>query len=631
MITGIVNWNQESEATADLLQMQREIGPMPVGKWETCEAPGVAMAGSGTGAMTRPARPILRSLIAVFDGVIFNQDEIIQSLGEDAEASLSNAELLLAGYRRWDRDVLDHLIGDFAFAIWDSSASTLFAAVDPFGLRPCYFAAGNGRVAFGSRMSQLRFLHWVGKDLNDRMIVSFLLDSFKDPTATFYANIRQIPGGHLLWADGQQVIITRYWRPGVRHVYRATRPADVLHEFSDRFRQAVRQRLDARQRTGILMSGGLDSTAMAGMVAGIQKHDPQSVPPIEIISALFGDLPCDESAYIDATLRRLPFASRKFDGRNGAYTLDDLHTDMRRHEWPVLHRQGPLFNGFREAARSCNARILLNGLGGDELTTDYRYYMVAMDGANPLGILRAARLVREVEKMPFGKALYLLTREACPELIKRPYRWVRSRLQANLAPEWSSWLAPEFWRIAEDLNAPEENLVQGFDSETLELAWRIVTSPRASWANRFLVDEFAAGGIQCRFPFLDRRLFDLVFSIPPHLRPRCSGRPWFKPYIAQGLADFIPSEIRLRDAKVDFESYNCYVFERCLEFLRPCLFDGVPWKSEAYVPRSQALALFQTRFGEDTGREKKGPEVRKRMETLQNIAGLELWLRELQR
>ncbi len=378
------------------------------------------------------------------------------------------------------------------------------------------------------------------------------------------------------------------------------------------------------------MSGGMDSTALAGMTADIQRREPAIVPPVFVISALFGDLPCDESNYIDAALRRLPFASRKIDGLNGDYTLADLQTDMRRHEWPVLHRQGPLFNGFREAARSCGARILLNGLGGDELTTDYRYYTASMNDANPLGILRAAHWVRQVERMPLGKALYLLAREACPEEIKRPYRWVRRRFRPGAPPAWSSWLAPGFRKIAEELDASEDS-VPRFDSETLELAWRILTAPRASWSNRFLVDEFRAAGIQCRFPFLDRRLFDLVFSIPRRLRPRCRGRPWFKPYIALGLSGYIPAEIRDRDAKVDFESYNCYVFDRCLEFLRPCLFDGGRWKSEAFVPRSQALALFQAARQERASPNMPGYMIKRRMETLRNIAGLELWLRELSR
>lgn len=642
MIAGILNWTKQSETPIHYLRMQRETGTFPRGEWTHCQLPGVTMAASareGTDASALRA-DTSRSLIAAFDGVLFNQDEMIQSLGVakqefgidlSAGTSSSDADLLLGGYRRWGRDVLDHLNGDFAFAIWDGKADALFAAVDPFGLRPFYFAVGNDRLAFGSRMSQLRLLPWVGSDLNERTIVSFLLDNFQDPLATFYGNVQQIPGGHALWADGHRVTISRYWQPGVQNVCRVTQPTEVIHEFAERFRRAVRRRLDRRQTTGILMSGGMDSTALAGMTADIYRREPTIVPPIFVISALFGDLPCDESNYIDAALRRLPFPSRKIDGRNGTYTVDDLRTDMRRHEWPVLHRQGPLFNGFREAARSCEAQILLNGLGGDELTTDYRYYAAGMNGANPLGILRTACLVRQVERIPFGKAFYLLTREVCPEEIKRPYRWIRRRFRPDARPSWSVWLGPDYKKLAEELENAQETPFEDFSSATLNLAWRILTDARASWANRFLVDEFAAAGIQCRFPFLDRPLFDFVFSVPHHLRPRCRGRPWFKPYIAQGLSDYIPPEIRVRDAKVDFESYNYYVFERCLEFLRPCLFDGGRWKSEAFVPRRPAVALFQTVCQDLASQDKRGRETIKRIETLRNIAGLELWLRELER
>jgi asparagine synthetase B (glutamine-hydrolysing) len=502
-------------------------------------------------------------------------------------------------------------------------------------------------------MSQLRILPWVGSGLNDRMIVSFLLDKWKDPFATFYSRIQQLPAGHCLWADGSRLTARRYWRPGTKNICQATRPSDVLQEFADRFRQAVRQRLVSNEwkvmsdesvgavlgsplathhsptTIGILMSGGLDSTAMAGMAADILHREPENVPPMVVISALFGDLPCDESKYIEAALRRLPFPSCQLDGRAGPYTLDNLQEDMRRHEWPVLHRQGPLFMAFREAAQSCGARILLNGLGGDELTTDYRYYRVPMMRGNPLGILRAAHLVRQVEGMSLGKSLYLLAREACPEEIKRPYRWVRRRIRPGPPPAWSSWLSPDFRKLAEELDSTPDPPPQAFDSETLELAWRILTNPGASWANRFLVDEFAAAGIQCRFPFLDRRLFDLVFSIPAHLRPRCQGSPWFKPLIAEALSDFLPKEIRRRDAKVDFGAYNCYVFDRSLESLRPCLFDG-QWKSECFVSRSQAQSLFDSYSRLKQGWNHRTNDEIKRMETLRDIAGLELWLREIQ-
>jgi len=227
-----------------------------------------------------------------------------------------------------------------------------------------------------------------------------------------------------------------------------------------------------------------------------------------------------------------------------------------------------------------------------------------------------------------GKALYLLSREACPEEIKRPYRWLRRRVRPDPDPAWSTWLASNHRKLAEQLTAPPEPLDQRLGSETLELAWRIVTSPGAAWANRFLVDEFMASGIECRFPFLDRRLFDFVFSVPPRLRPRCRGRPWFKPYISQGLTDFIPPEIRRRDAKVDFEAYNCRVLIRCLDLLYPILFEDNSWVSESYVPRNFAFALFQE-FRQANVAGQTTPETRKRMRTISNVVGLELWLRNL--
>jgi asparagine synthase (glutamine-hydrolysing) len=634
MIAGVFDWSGQ-DANLNLENMAREAGPFPLATWDTCQKPSAALTASKREIREAPAcvQDNSRTLIVALDGVLYNRDEFTKSLSLDGH-TLGDAELLLLAYRHWGRDLLDHVQGDFAFAIWDGTLRTLFAAVDPFGLRPLYFAANSGRLALASRMSQLRALPWVGSELNDRLIVSFLMDQWRDPFATFYRQIQQLPPGHCIVADEDHATVRRYWRPGEQNVGQATTREEVLQEFADRFRQAVRQRLDPRQPTGILMSGGLDSTAMAGMTAEICRHEPTSVPPLLVISATFGELACDETGYINAVLKRLPFASRKFDGRNGAYGMNDLLQDLRRHEWPALHRQGPLFNGFRDAARG--AQILLNGLGGDELTTDYRYYTVPMNGGNPLGILRAAHLVRHVESMSLTKALYLLSRETCPETIKRPYRWLRRQFRPDTPPVWDSWLAPAYRKTAQELASGGTNgrpdcasARSGFGSETLKLAWRILTSPGAAWANRFLVDEFAAVGLECRFPFLDRRLFDLVFSIPASLRPQCRGQPWFKPLISQGLAAYLPPELQRRDAKVDFQSYNCYVFDRCLEFLRPCLFDRDLWQSERFVPRGQALRLFQS-YPSVSANGRAGA-LTKRIITLQNIAGLELWLREIQR
>jgi asparagine synthetase B (glutamine-hydrolysing) len=229
------------------------------------------------------------------------------------------------------------------------------------------------------------------------------------------------------------------------------------------------------------MSGGLDSTSLAGMVADIYSREAESLRPPVVISAQFGDLPCDESPYINAVLRRLPFESRQVSGLNGQPpSIEELWEDVRRHEWPALNRQRPLFEAFVKTARSFEAQMLLNGLGGDELTTDYRYYHDLIHRSGVLGILRSARLVNRVEGIPTGKALFSLLREVCPEEIKGAYRWLRRRIQVSSSEKdgYPTWMTPQARQLAMEIGPPLAPPPEGFGSQTLELAWQIISSIR---------------------------------------------------------------------------------------------------------------------------------------------------------
>src|SRR5262249_28033521 len=146
--------------------------------------------------------------------------------------------------------------------------------------------------------------------------------------------------GHCLEASASGTRVRRYWKPGVKHTCMAKKPLEVLDQFADLFRQAVRARLVRDHPFGILMSGGLDSTSIAGMVADIYRHEPSGLSPPVVISAQFGNLPCDETPYIDAVLRRLPFEARRISAMNGRPpSREAFWEDLQRHEWPALNRQ----------------------------------------------------------------------------------------------------------------------------------------------------------------------------------------------------------------------------------------------------------------------------------------------------
>src|SRR6266446_1852068 len=118
MIAGILDWTKPTESIGDLRRMQEETGPFPMGQWDSCIERGSAISVSAleeTGA-SGLAHDFSNALTVVFHGVLYNRDELIQSLGRDYHLRISDADLVVGAYGRWGCDLLDHLNGDFALA-----------------------------------------------------------------------------------------------------------------------------------------------------------------------------------------------------------------------------------------------------------------------------------------------------------------------------------------------------------------------------------------------------------------------------------------------------------------------------------------------------------------------------------
>ena len=527
----------------------------------------------------------------------------------------------------WGADVVDHLSGDIAFAIWDGDRNTLFAATDPFGLRPFCYARDESRFAFGSRVGQLERLPWVGTDVNERTVVSLLSDVWDDSGATFLRNVRQLPPGHCLSVTASRATLRCYWSPRRWPRPECRSEPEVLERFEELVRDAVRVRLEDPGRLGILMSGGFDSTAVSGVIGDLWQREgrAQQRPVPLVISGRFGNLPCDESRYIDAALRRLPFESRPVAVLDRGLSPDEILQDVRRHEAPFVSRQRPLCEEFASVARNAGVATLMTGLGGDELTTDYGYSADLLRTGRLARCYRSAVCASRGDGVSLARVFLEILREACPAAVKRPYRSLRRLLGRNRRPT-PDWMSPEAVALACTLARPNAEPSPNFPSRTAEYAWRVACDPYSHWSNRWWVTEFAASGIRVCSPLLDRRLFEFVLGIPARLRPCCDGVARFKLLISRGLRRYLPEELHRRGDKVFFESYNNLVFEQTFAGLREYLFDGAEWLSEPFVPRVRAKALFEA-SGPVAAATPDALARSQQIEPLWRIAGLEVWLR----
>ena len=195
-------------------------------------------------------------------------------------AGLDDADILARAWARWGRDCPDHLLGDYAFAVWDRRARTLFCARDPVGARPFYYAETTHGFVFASAVEAVLAAPGVDDRLDESTVATWLVR--RNPlsnTRTFFAMVRKLPPGHALTVAGAAPPrLHRHWRP--ERAPRAGRASDDAYadEFLDLYARAVRDRLRGPDPVGAHLSGGLDSSTMVVLAARELRREGRPPP-----------------------------------------------------------------------------------------------------------------------------------------------------------------------------------------------------------------------------------------------------------------------------------------------------------------------------------------------------------------
>jgi asparagine synthase (glutamine-hydrolysing) len=209
------------------------------------------------------------------DARIDGRADLIRRLEADAHANLStcdDSQLILHAYRAWGERCVDHLLGDFAFAIWDSRERRLFCARDHFGVKPFYYAEVDGGLVFSNTLDCVRTHPAVSDALDELFIADFLVCGCSQQlTATAYAQVKRLAPAHSLSMSGGPAAVRRYWSLPTAGRIRYRKSADYVEHFRELLNAAVGDRI-RDCAPAIWMSGGLDSTAIAATAQRILKE-----------------------------------------------------------------------------------------------------------------------------------------------------------------------------------------------------------------------------------------------------------------------------------------------------------------------------------------------------------------------
>ncbi|MEM6753927.1 MAG: lasso peptide isopeptide bond-forming cyclase, partial [Cyanobacteria bacterium P01_C01_bin.38] len=198
------------------------------------------------------------------DARIDNRDELIAALQINNRPAdkIVDSELILAAYEKWGEDCPNHLLGDFAFAIWDKRKQILFCARDHMGVKPFYYYYYDNTFVFGSEIKALLCLEEVPRRLNEVRIADYLNLMLEDKVITSYRGILRLPPAHIMVVSLQGINSKCYWWLDRNREIKLDSDAAYAEEFRKIFTEAVRCRLRSAFPIVSQLSGGLDSSSV---------------------------------------------------------------------------------------------------------------------------------------------------------------------------------------------------------------------------------------------------------------------------------------------------------------------------------------------------------------------------------
>ena len=450
----------------------------------------------------------------------------LQGKGRDAARSATDAELILHAYHAWGELCVQHLLGDFAFAIWDGLSRRLICVRDHFGVKPFYYAPDRGCLVFSNTLNCLGLHPAVSGELNDLAIGDFLLFDFnQDPATTTFADIQRLPPAHILeWSDGT-LRIRRYWTLPVEPPLECKRPSECIEQFRELLDAAVADRLRC-DRVGIFMSGGLDSASVAASLCGVvsKRGTPCDVRAFtQVFDKLIPHAERHYSRLVADTLR-IPIHYQVIDGilLYQGYNHGEPPTPEPSH-YPLAASDT---NQLREA--SGYGRVALTGYGGDP----------------GFSSLISSYVRKHLKSRQFRQVVADLARYARSEgRLSRLY--IRTRLRRwfgrNLQGSFPTWLNEDFrnrfdlqgrWEQAHNSPKPVRPVrPEAYDAITANL-----------WPYLFEWYDTAATSLplEVYHPFFDLRLLRFLLRLPA--LPWCSD----KELIRAAMRGILPDSVRLR-------------------------------------------------------------------------------------
>ncbi len=475
--------------------------------------------------------------VMVFNGEMYNYQEVKAKLPDYAFRTTSDTEVLIAAYVKWGADCIRHFRGMFAFAIWDQREKELFVARDRLGVKPFYYYLDEDKLLFASETRAILASGLVKRKINPAALLDYFSYQSVSYPYSVIEGIQQLEAGSWMRIKNGKTEKKIYWKV-------TGNPVDFDFADKDKVRRRIRElllqsvtrRLVSDVPVGAFLSGGIDSSAIVGLMAEAGDSRPNT------FNISFDEKEFDESTYAEMIAQKYNTHHTRILLKPTSF-LDELQNAFNAMDTP----SGDGINTYvvSKAIRQKGVTVALSGVGGDELFAGYPYFNQYLQLRSkdwlwkmPYAIRRLAAISQQGSKKE--RLLQILRADSCT--IDKVYPAFRQLLTPALLSDLTSLNELTAGGTALQRYLASESV----DLQRLPLLSQVSAAEYMGYTQHTLLkdtDQMSmAVSLEVREPFFDQDLVEFVLAIPDGLK-----KPVYpKSLLVESLNHLLPDEIVFR-------------------------------------------------------------------------------------
>lgn len=496
-------------------------------------------------------QPILNQnndMAIIFNGEIYNYQELRRELQEKGYVFTTHGdtETILHAYAEWGENCVLRLNGMFSFAIWNKTSKKLFLARDRLGIKPLFYCYHNDSLYFSSEIKAITADTTIRLQINDTALAGFFTLSYIPAPYTIYKNIHKLLPGHTLtWSDGRYSI-KKYW--DIHFIPdRSKTEMYYMDGILEHFRKSVKSHMISDVPIGAFLSGGVDSSAV---VAFMSKS---ATSPVNTFCIGFGGTKggyLDERVYAEMVAKKFSTRHKQLEVTPSLYGI--LDKIINAFDEPFAD-DSSIPSYFVSKIAQENVKVVLSGLGGDELFAGYERYLgfrLQSIYNNVPYFIRKNIISKLVDRLPersdghytinhmkrFARGGLLEPDKCYLSYISILSDDIRSRLFADRA------------RFNDNYNTCAELMMGYFNSDNVH--GRKDSLDRALYCDikTYLPDDILAlsdrvsmqHSLEVRIPFIDHEFMEFCATIPPEIRLKGFKKKYL---LKKALSEILPKEV----------------------------------------------------------------------------------------